>query len=104
MHAWQLTKILLTENLKPKLSDFGLEKMVGMEESKVFTDVRGTMGYMDPEYMSNAKLTCALVLLLFNFYRGKKSSSWILMLETRSSERYILVCLKVNTMREISRV
>lgn len=30
-----------------------------MEESKVFTDVRGTIGYMDPEYMSNAKLTCA---------------------------------------------
>jgi len=33
--------------------------MMGMEESKVFTDVRGTIGYMDPEYMSNAKLTCA---------------------------------------------
>lgn len=33
--------------------------MLGMEESKVFTDVRGTIGYMDPEYMSNAKLTCA---------------------------------------------
>ncbi|KAH6757446.1 hypothetical protein C2S51_038823 [Perilla frutescens var. frutescens] len=34
--------------------------MLGMmEESKVFTDVRGTIGYMDPEYMVNAKLTCA---------------------------------------------
>lgn len=43
----------------PKLSDFGLAKMLGMEESKVFTDVRGTIGYMDPEYMTNAKLTCA---------------------------------------------
>ena len=30
-----------------------------MEESKVFTDVRGTIGYMDPEYLTNAKLTCA---------------------------------------------
>ncbi|CAN0892796.1 Inactive protein kinase SELMODRAFT_444075 [Linum grandiflorum] len=36
-----------------------LTKMIGMEESKVFTEVRGTIGYMDPEYMSNAKLTCA---------------------------------------------
>ena len=59
MHASELTNILLTENLEPKLSDFGLAKMLGMEESKVFTDVRGTIGYMDPEYMSNAKLTCA---------------------------------------------
>ncbi|KAJ7973588.1 Tyrosine kinase family protein [Quillaja saponaria] len=55
----KLTNILLTEKLEPKLSDFGLAKMLGMEESKVFTDVRGTIGYMDPEYMTNAKLTCA---------------------------------------------
>ncbi|KAJ1413818.1 Serine/threonine-protein kinase, active site [Sesbania bispinosa] len=55
----KLTNILLTENYEAKLSDFGLAKMMGMEESKVFTDVRGTIGYMDPEYMSNAKLTCA---------------------------------------------
>ncbi|KAK3441913.1 hypothetical protein EUGRSUZ_B02179 [Eucalyptus grandis] len=55
----KLTNILLTENLEPKLSDFGLAKILNMEESKVFTEVRGTIGYMDPEYMSNAKLTCA---------------------------------------------
>ncbi|KAK7258584.1 hypothetical protein RIF29_24165 [Crotalaria pallida] len=55
----KLSNILLTENYQAKLSDFGLAKMMGMEESKVFTDVRGTIGYMDPEYMSNAKLTCA---------------------------------------------
>ncbi|KAH9728300.1 protein kinase domain-containing protein [Citrus sinensis] len=55
----KLTNILLTEKLEPKLSDFGLAKMLGIEESKVFTDVRGTIGYMDPEYMTNAKLTCA---------------------------------------------
>ncbi|KAI4311031.1 hypothetical protein MLD38_035968 [Melastoma candidum] len=55
----KLTNILLTEKLEPKLSDFGLAKILGMEESKVFTDVRGTIGYMDPEYMSNARLTCA---------------------------------------------
>ncbi|XP_044482157.1 probable serine/threonine-protein kinase PBL21 [Mangifera indica] len=55
----KLTNILLTEDMEPKLSDFGLAKMLGIEETKVFTDVRGTIGYMDPEYMSNAKLTCA---------------------------------------------
>uniref|UniRef100_A0A9I9E6V4 Protein kinase domain-containing protein n=2 Tax=Cucumis melo TaxID=3656 RepID=A0A9I9E6V4_CUCME len=55
----KLTNILLTEKMEPKLSDFGLARMLGMDETKVFTDVRGTIGYMDPEYMSNAKLTCA---------------------------------------------
>jgi serine/threonine protein kinase len=43
----------------PKLSDFGLAKMLEMEETKVFTDVRGTIGYMDPEYITHSKLTCA---------------------------------------------
>ncbi|MED6111297.1 hypothetical protein PIB30_051151 [Stylosanthes scabra] len=55
----KLTNILLTEEYQAKLSDFGLARMMGVEESKVFTDIRGTIGYMDPEYMSNAKLTCA---------------------------------------------
>uniref|UniRef100_A0A7N0VL86 Protein kinase domain-containing protein n=1 Tax=Kalanchoe fedtschenkoi TaxID=63787 RepID=A0A7N0VL86_KALFE len=55
----KLTNILLTDDLIPKLSDFGLAKLLKMEQSKVFTDVRGTIGYMDPEYMTNAKLTCA---------------------------------------------
>ncbi|XP_027349569.1 probable receptor-like protein kinase At3g17420 [Abrus precatorius] len=55
----KLTNILLNDKYQAKLSDFGLARMMGMEESKVFTDVRGTIGYMDPEYMSNAKLTCA---------------------------------------------
>ena len=49
----------MTEDLDAKLSDFGLARMMNIEESKVFTDVRGTIGYMDPEYVSNAKLTCA---------------------------------------------
>ncbi|KAG4914070.1 hypothetical protein JHK82_054652 [Glycine max] len=55
----KLTNILLNEKYQAKLSDFGLAKVMGITESKVFTDVRGTIGYMDPEYMSNAKLTCA---------------------------------------------
>ena len=55
----QLTNILLCHDLVAKLSDFGLAKMLGMEESRVFTDVRGTIGYMDPEYIVSAKLTCS---------------------------------------------
>ncbi|KAF5454814.1 hypothetical protein F2P56_024451, partial [Juglans regia] len=55
----KLTNILLTEKMEPKLSDFSLAKILGIDETKGFTVLRGTIGYMDPEYMSNAKLTCA---------------------------------------------
>lgn len=65
--------------MEPKLSDFGLAKLMGMQESKVFTDVRGTIGYMDPEYMTNAKLTCASDIYSFG----------IVMLQVLSGQRVI---------------
>lgn len=44
------TNILLDENFKAKLADFGLSKsfQVG-EESHVSTVIAGTHGYLDPE-------------------------------------------------------
>ncbi|KAG6388169.1 hypothetical protein SASPL_153368 [Salvia splendens] len=75
----KLTNILLTHDMQAKLSDFGLARMIGMEESKVFTDVRGTIGYMDPEYMSNAKLTSASDIYSFG----------IVMLQLLSGQRVI---------------
>ncbi|KZV24294.1 putative receptor-like protein kinase [Dorcoceras hygrometricum] len=75
----KLTNILLTQKMEPKLSDFGLARLIGVEESKVYTDVRGTIGYMDPEYMSNAKLTCASDIYSFG----------IVMLQLLSGQRVI---------------
>ena len=53
------SNILLDQDMNPKISDFGLAKTLQMEETKVFTDVGGTIGYMDPEYITHSKLTCA---------------------------------------------
>ncbi|KAK8498385.1 hypothetical protein V6N12_011428 [Hibiscus sabdariffa] len=83
----KLTNILLTENLEPKLSDFGLAKMLGMEESKVFTDVRGTIGYMDPEYMTNAKLTCASDIYSFGIVALQILSGQVIDLDLDASEQ-----------------
>ncbi|XP_030955584.1 probable leucine-rich repeat receptor-like protein kinase At5g49770 isoform X5 [Quercus lobata] len=50
--------ILLDESLNAKVSDFGISKPIDDSEgSHVVTQVKGTMGYMDPEYYMTHKLT-----------------------------------------------
>ncbi|KAJ0661956.1 putative protein kinase RLK-Pelle-SD-2b family [Helianthus annuus] len=49
--------ILLDENFCPKVSDFGLAKLMGREHSQVVTMVRGTRGYLAPEWISNRPVT-----------------------------------------------
>ncbi|KAJ4955405.1 hypothetical protein NE237_012188 [Protea cynaroides] len=49
--------ILLDDNFCPKVSDFGLAKLMGREHSHVVTMVRGTRGYLAPEWVSNRPIT-----------------------------------------------
>ncbi|WCJ36755.1 G-type lectin S-receptor-like serine/threonine-protein kinase At5g24080 [Euphorbia peplus] len=49
--------ILLDEDFCPKISDFGLAKLMGREHSHVVTMVRGTRGYLAPEWVSNRPIT-----------------------------------------------
>ncbi|KAL6127635.1 hypothetical protein ACLB2K_070998 [Fragaria x ananassa] len=49
--------ILIDENFCPKVSDFGLAKLMGREHSQVVTMVRGTRGYLAPEWVSNRPIT-----------------------------------------------
>lgn len=43
--------ILLDENFNAKISDFGLSKLIEKDKSKVVTRMRGTPGYLAPEWL-----------------------------------------------------
>lgn len=49
--------ILLDKDCVAKLSDFGLSKLVARESSFVMTGVRGTPGYLAPEWLSHSAVT-----------------------------------------------
>ncbi|XP_020403863.2 putative serine/threonine-protein kinase [Zea mays] len=53
------TNILLGVDMEPKLSDFGLSRVIDLGVSHVSSEVRGTFGYVDPEYRHNHRVNAA---------------------------------------------
>ncbi|XP_076898221.1 G-type lectin S-receptor-like serine/threonine-protein kinase At2g19130 [Bidens hawaiensis] len=71
--------ILLDANFCPKVADFGLAKLVGRDFSRVLTTIRGTPGYLAPEWLSGVPITpkadvYSYGMLLFELVRGKRNS------------------------------
>ncbi|KAL3741329.1 hypothetical protein ACJRO7_016892 [Eucalyptus globulus] len=50
--------ILLDQNCSVKISDFGTSVLISPEHSHIVaTEIEGTLGYIDPEYLTTGKLT-----------------------------------------------
>ncbi|MFS7996561.1 putative protein kinase RLK-Pelle-LRR-VIII-1 family [Helianthus anomalus] len=50
------SNILLDDHLTAKVADFGLSKLLG-DDSNISTQIKGTLGYMDPEYFETRRVT-----------------------------------------------
>ncbi|XP_062151799.1 G-type lectin S-receptor-like serine/threonine-protein kinase At2g19130 [Alnus glutinosa] len=71
--------ILLDAYLCPKVADFGLAKLAGREFSRVLTTMRGTRGYLAPEWLSGVAITTkadvySYGMMLFEFVSGRRNS------------------------------
>lgn len=54
------SNILLTDNFRAKVADFGFARLAPDTESgatHISTQVKGTAGYLDPEYLTTYQLT-----------------------------------------------
>ncbi|KAM3755136.1 hypothetical protein ACB098_02G017500 [Castanea mollissima] len=49
--------VLLDNNYTAKIADFGLAKLLMKDQTRTRTNVRGTMGYIAPEWLKNAPVT-----------------------------------------------
>ncbi|XP_023534839.1 G-type lectin S-receptor-like serine/threonine-protein kinase At5g35370 [Cucurbita pepo subsp. pepo] len=49
--------ILLHDSSQAKISDFGLSKLLAPEQSGLFTTMRGTRGYLAPEWLTNSAIS-----------------------------------------------
>ena len=49
--------ILLDDNLEARIADFGLAKLLRLDQTRTSTGIRGTIGYFAPEWFKNVAIT-----------------------------------------------
>lgn len=72
--------ILLHDGGSVKISDFGLAKLISPEQSGFFTTMRGTRGYLAPEWLTNSAISdrtdvYSYGMVLLELIRGRKNRS-----------------------------
>lgn len=91
--------ILLGEEYNAKVSDFGLSKLIDRDQSQVMTRMRGTPGYLAPEWLTSLITEKADVfsfgVVVLEIVCGRKNLDY-----TQPEESFHLVCVLQDKMTQ----
>ncbi|CAN6216946.1 unnamed protein product [Urochloa humidicola] len=98
--------VLLDDNFLAKVSDFGLAKLMTREQSHVFTTLRGTRGYLAPEWITNYAISeksdvYSYGMVLLEIISGRKSYDPVESSEKAHFPSYAYKKLEEGDLRDI---
>jgi hypothetical protein len=91
--------ILMDAQKCPKISDFGLAKLLKADQTKTFTDIRGTKGYVAPEWHRKLPVTVkvdvySFGIVLLEIICCRKSVDLDLPVEEAILEEWVYQCFE----------
>ncbi|KAL9999889.1 putative protein kinase RLK-Pelle-WAK family [Helianthus debilis subsp. tardiflorus] len=100
------TNILLDENYRAKVSDFGTSRFVAIDKSHLTTLVKGTFGYLDPEYFQSSQFTeksdvYSFGVVLVELLTGEKPISLARSDEHRSLATHFMLAMEEGSAMSI---
>ncbi|KAK4388827.1 Wall-associated receptor kinase-like 2 [Sesamum angolense] len=98
--------ILLDEKYRAKLSDFGISRSVAIDQTHLTTKVKGTFGYLDPEYFQTSQFTeksdvYSFGVVLVELLTGQKPISTSVTEEEKSLVMRFLLTMEENSLQTI---
>ncbi|XVF14961.1 hypothetical protein REPUB_Repub09cG0106400 [Reevesia pubescens] len=98
--------ILMDEQRQAKIADFGLAKLLKPDQTKTFTRIRGTRGYVAPEWLRKLPVTVkadvySFGIVVLEIICCRRSVNWSLLEEEAVLEEWVYNCFEAGEVRKL---
>ncbi|XP_022752258.1 G-type lectin S-receptor-like serine/threonine-protein kinase LECRK4, partial [Durio zibethinus] len=98
--------ILMNEQGQAKISDFGLAKLLKPDQTKTFTGIRGTRGYVAPEWHRKLPVTVkadvySFGIVVLEIICCRRCVNWNLPEEEAVLEEWVYHCYQAGELRKL---